>query len=86
MFGVIFVRELISADHLAKLKKLEHKKFLQLLASGILKYVSYVYVSGTVSRLRTRLILIYSVLILTCSHAIKNDTACSITVCPISVK
>jgi len=40
----------------------------------------------TVTRLRTRLILIYAVFILTCSHAIKNDTACSITMCPICVE
>ena len=58
----------------------------QLLATGFLKYVSYVYVSGTVTRLRTRLILIHSVIILTCSHAIKNDTACSVTMCPICVE
>ena len=77
--GAYFCRQLAISQ------KLEHKNFLQLLATR-LKYVSYVYVSGTVTRLRTRLILIYPVFILTCSHAIKNDTQCSITMRPICVE
>ena len=82
-----FVQHYFSTLHfcrqLAKSKNLKRKNFLQLLATRFLKYVSYVYVSGMVTRLRTRLILIWSVFILTCSHTIKNDTACSITMCPI---
>ena len=70
LFGSLF---LPIARKIAKIRT-------QLLATGFLKpYVSYVYDSGTVTRLRTRLILIYSVFILTCSHAIKNDTACFAT-------
>ena len=49
--------------------------FLQLLATRLLKYVSYVtsmLAVSAVTLLRTRLILIYFVFILPCSHAIKN--------------
>ena len=67
-------------------QNLERKNFLQLLATGFVKYGSYVYVSGTVTQLRTWLILIYSVFILTRFPAIKNDTARPITMCPICVE
>ena len=70
-----FLGELISAD------SSQNRKI-----SEVCKLCLIMLAVRTVTRLRTRLILIYPVFILTRSHTIEKDTACSITMRPICVE